>query len=111
LKSRISIKNFFAGIALVVFALAITPRQFLHDLVTGHTHTYSKVSGEETFKAPTKGYTCEWHQPDALSPFVESGLPSLAALPSNFVEKLFAYQAGHHHSHPRYFSLRGPPYA
>ena len=91
-----------------VFLLAATPRQFLHDLVTSHSHVLPQ--GHEEAEVSIKGYQCDTQSAVAKSPFFEpeteplgitirsiqvrlrSRLPEYTSLPAA----------------PQYF-LRGPP--
>jgi hypothetical protein len=53
---------------LLLFALSVTPKQWLHDIITGHKHSYV-VFGEENYKASKNSFQCNWNTLEVESPF------------------------------------------
>jgi hypothetical protein len=89
--------------------LSIAPRQLLHDVITGHKHTYTKHYGEISVQAPEANAQCTWHQQAVVSPFIDEQdiqLPQpLIAFTSYVNHYTFSYYSTAH----SFSSLRGPP--
>ena len=97
------------GILLMsVFLLAATPRQFLHDLVTSHSHVLPQ--GHEEAEVSIKGYQCDTQSAVAKSPFVEPETNPVSTTIASIQVRLRSHL-------PQYSSLpaarqhflRGPP--
>jgi len=94
---------------LLLFALSITPKQLLHDVITGHKHSYSKVESHPGFKASSNSIQCNWHNQLAESPFTDQpdfqlNHPSVVHSSHTLHYTLNYYFTGYFFS-----SLRGPP--
>lgn len=103
------IKRFVAGIMLLLFAMSITPRQLLHDTVTGHKHNIAKFEGDENFDSARTNFQCNWNEQVAESPFTgHQGFhmdhPAIVYFSYNHYYTHTYYSAFHFYS-----SLRGPP--
>jgi hypothetical protein len=103
------IKKFVAGLMLLLFAVSIMPKQFLHEKITGHKHTYEKPGDSVTFKPVKNNFQCSWHNDVVESPFTNQADQQLphpfVAHSSYFNHYILSYYS------PEYFfsSLRGPP--
>jgi hypothetical protein len=103
------IKKFVAGILLLVFAVSVTPRQFFHDIITGHKHSYTKY--EDVLKIqPTKStFQCNWQNDAVESPFTDQ--PCLQVDPPFRVYSSYVngYTFSYYSAEQFFSSLRGPP--
>jgi hypothetical protein len=94
---------------LLLFAISVAPKQLLHDLITGHKHTYSVFNTGNQLQAPAKNFNCNWHNESVESPFTyqpdfQLDHPAIAHSPHINFYILNYYSA------ERFFSsLRGPP--
>ena len=93
---------------LLLFALSVTPKQLLHDVVTGHKHEYAK-SDTENVKSSKPGFQCNWDNELIESPFKGEAVfrlnhPNITYSPEFNDYILHYYSAIHFFS-----SLRGPP--
>jgi hypothetical protein len=91
---------------LMVFALSITPKQLLHDVITKHKHY---VTYDVNANIGKQKFQCNWHEQPVVSPFIDQPI-FLVSIP---VIAHFSYT---HHFKPGYSSaqrlfssLRGPP--
>jgi len=103
------IKSLVAGLMLLLFSLSITPKQMLHDVITGHKHSYAEFQGRTNFQATKNNFQCHWHNNEVESPFnnqLDFQLTHSVIAYSSHVDYYIVnyYFAGHFFS-----SLRGPP--
>ncbi|MBC8033130.1 MAG: hypothetical protein H7Y03_03230 [Chitinophagaceae bacterium] len=96
---------------LLIFALAVTPKRYLHDVFANHTHHFSTASQDGTEQVNPSLATCDCDHLVALSPFIGEEtlftvLPTLkySIGASALSSPLFS-------SSPAFFQLRGPPVA
>jgi hypothetical protein len=94
---------------LVLFVISVTPKQLLHNVITGHKHSYAKLEADINFQASKNNFQCNWHDQLIESPFIDQ--PDFE-LPQPFI---------HHASYTNHYtlsyysaslflsSLRGPP--
>src|SRR5258705_2215033 len=69
-KNRV-IRSFTAGAMLLLFAISITPKQFFHDIITRHKHSYVTVDGAINLHASKNNFQCNWHEQPVKSPFTD----------------------------------------
>lgn len=93
---------------LLVFALAITPKRFLHNIVANHTDTYSKLSSGKNELTKT-GYNCQIDNLVATSPFTATDEKPEIKLPAVFILPEVEICTPNLFPAHIYFSLRGPP--
>ena len=94
---------------LLLFALTITPKQLLHDVISGHKHSYIESGELIWFQSSKNNFQCNWHNDAVESPF--TGHPELqVSHPCNAYSSGTDYYILNHYSAERFFySLRGPP--
>jgi len=93
---------------MLIFALSITPKRFLHEVFAKHSDSRTKKNTDKPFQLTYQGFNCEVDNLVAQSPF-ESYQYSLAFTSfSSFLPYIFSNvsfsSTEHIHS-----SLRGPP--
>jgi hypothetical protein len=104
-----TIQKLAAGLMLLLFALSVTPKQLLHDAVTGHKHSYIKSGEHINLQAAKSNFQCNWLNDVVESPF--TGQPGFqinhpAIAHSSYIN----YYILSYYSAERFFSsLRGPP--
>jgi len=109
LKAQPIIRQFLAGLLLIVFAFSITPRQVLHDWLANHEDGVTHCSLGDVTHFSTDGFHCNCDNLVAESPFTcQDGLfefrPAQVYAPmQGAVLPCFYVQT------PFFFSLRGPP--
>lgn len=93
----------------LLFALSVTPKQWLHDSITGHKHNYAIVDGNEHYQTSKSSFQCNWDNQAFESPFTyqpglqyEYPLIAHSAYFNHYI--LSEYSTGIFFS-----SLRGPP--
>jgi hypothetical protein len=94
---------------LSLFAISITPRQVLHDLVTGHRHQLENQSGNLQVQQSQSSFQCEWNQQDIVSPFTTANAISLGHPAVLHISHVVYFVPGYHSDGNDYSSLRGPP--
>src|SRR5262245_31165649 len=94
---------------LLLFALSITPKQLLHDVITGHKHNYTK-SGEIThYQAAKNNFQCNWQEQLVESPFVDEPAFRIENPPVVFSSYTNHYSPSYNSAEVLFTSLRGPP--
>jgi hypothetical protein len=94
---------------LLLFTLSIIPKQWLHDAVTGHKHSYAGHGKGTDIRTSKSGFQCNWDHQLVESPFTaqpDFQFEHPAIIHSSRVNHytLSEYSAQRTHS-----SLRGPP--
>lgn len=110
LAKSITIRPFIAGVMLLVFAFAITPKRYLHNLLVNHKDvvSYQKLTNGKT-EFSKAGFHCAIDNLVATSPFTDVEEKSYNKLPVVFIayaEVALSLNVSEEHS---YFNLRGPP--
>ncbi|MFT3845420.1 MAG: hypothetical protein QM725_10225 [Lacibacter sp.] len=73
MKLSFAIRKLVAGFLLLLFVFGNTPQKILHDVFAGHTDVAYKSNGKHTDAQLTKaGYSCDYHNYVAESPFTNS---------------------------------------
>ena len=102
------IKRFLSGLLLVIFALSITPKRFLHDVFAEHIDNRQQKSNEAPNQLTNAGYNCDNDNLVAESNFIHNQQIFSAPVLISFSAYIF-----HHISFTSvtgiYSSLRGPP--
>lgn len=93
---------------LLVFALAITPKRFLHNLIVNHKDTYNKLTDGKT-EVSKNGIYCQCDNLVATSPFTGTYNNPEIKLSFVFVSHQEAKAAVNLFPAHTYFKLRGPP--
>ncbi|MBC7829362.1 MAG: hypothetical protein H7122_16565 [Chitinophagaceae bacterium] len=107
MKSFQIIKGIISGFLLCVFAIGITPKQVLHDVLTHHQHVQGKEKG--TSWVSKDRFNCDDENLVAQSPFVEQHNELQIVLPSNFSIGINLFFTSYKFLHQFFFELRGPP--
>jgi hypothetical protein len=106
-----TIRSFLAGFLLVIFAIGITPKRTLHNIVANHTDGKAgtinlQLPGEQL---STSSFNCQCDNLIVESPFVAETYQY--NIPFHYTFAAFtAKQVSGHYSSDRFsFCLRGPP--
>ena len=103
------IKRVAAAFVLLLFIVAVTPKQVFHDLITGHKHIYSNLGDEVGFKTSKASFQCNWNNDVVESPFNGTSAVQIDQ-PFAFHSVAFIEYTSTFFSSIHYFSsLRGPP--
>jgi hypothetical protein len=94
---------------LLLFALSITPKQLLHDVIAGHKHDYNKFRGTVNFHASKKGFQCNWDNDVIESPFTCQEEIQLEQPVFAYNLYFNLYNSGYYSTELFFYSLRGPP--
>lgn len=102
-------RSIIAGLLLVLFALGITPKLALHDVLANHKDRTSIIDTHTGDQLSKTGFNCKCENQVAESPFttpVETVLASLFSLHEKPQSpSLYAFYASPYF----FFELRGPP--
>jgi hypothetical protein len=95
---------------LLLFALSVTPKQLLHDAITGHKHGYVKSGEPVNYKTSKNNFQCNCLNDVLVSPFTDQ--PDLQLnYPIIAHSSHINYYLLSYYSAERFFSsLRGPPF-
>jgi hypothetical protein len=96
-------KGVVAAIFLLLFVLSVAPKQFLHDIITGHHHTDAKYTGGTHWESPKNNFLCNWHEQAVESPFIDQ--PDFQVPQPVIAHRSYVYYSAEHF----FSSLRGPP--
>jgi len=94
---------------LLLFALSVTPKQLLHDAITGHKHCYTMAGGGKHFQGSKNNFQCNWQEQLVESPFTDQPGFQLPQPPVNYSSHTDYYTPGHYSTEIFFSSLRGPP--
>jgi hypothetical protein len=94
---------------LLLFAVSITPRQILHNIITGHKHSYAKFDGAENFKASKGNFQCNWHNEVIESPFTNQPDFQIDSPVITYSSHNNHYTLSYYSTEHFFSSLRGPP--
>lgn len=108
LQKLFTIQPFVAAVMLVVFAFAITPKRFLHNIAADHTDTYNKLADGKT-EFSKVGIYCQCDDFVAASPFTATYAKPEIKLPFNFVSYHEEMSLPDLFPAHIFFKLRGPP--
>jgi len=107
LKSFQNIKVFIGGFLVCVFALGITPKQVLHDILTNHQHV--QVKEKNSASVSKDRYQCDEENFVAESPFVDTNNSIQISMPEIFQASTNLFFTTYCFLHQFFFELRGPP--
>jgi len=103
------IRKISAVFLLVLFALCVTPKKTLHDLVANHKDSPFASSTSAQQLSSNSGFRCNCDDLVVESPFL-SDLPSLEINPAlGFSSPVMMPVDDFRFLHHFYFELRGPP--
>jgi len=100
------IKNAISGFLLCVFAIGITPKQRMHDILTNHQHIRDDKQGVSVSK---DRFNCDDENFVAESPFVDQNIIIELRLPVAFAINTNLFLTSYYFFHQFFFDLRGPP--
>lgn len=104
-----TIRSFLAGLLLALFALGITPKVLIHNLVAHHKDTHSVLGQGKTDQYNQAGFHCTIDNLVVESPFLNTPLSPGSELPKCFATKNLSPYKDHLSSSHFIFGLRGPP--
>lgn len=104
-----AIKNVVAVLMLCVFVFCITPKQWLHDIVTNHKDSGSSGSANDTQSITTTGFHCKCDNLVVQSPFINYEGPALVNLPEFFILHQTVIASNLISAQHFFYELRGPP--
>ena len=107
MKSQKIIRGTISIILLVVFALGITPKQVLHDILTDHEHV-PHVGNAGAWLGKDR-YNCDDENFAAESPFVLQISVEFNHLQAAWQVSKSCYFPSYSFLHLFFFELRGPP--
>ena len=103
------IRKLSAGFLLLLFALCITPKKTLHDLIADHKDAPFASEGTAQQHISTSGFRCNCDDLVVESPFISDFIPieiiTIAAYSSHVAAPADDFRFLHHF----YYELRGPP--
>jgi hypothetical protein len=101
------IRKIIGAFSILVFALAIAPKQLMHDAFANHKHFYASKSGES--KLGESGFTCNCENIVAESVFLSFQDPILIISQAKY--SVFVPHLDNFYSPflVQGFRLRGPP--
>jgi hypothetical protein len=94
---------------LLLFAFSITPKQLLHDAITGHKHSYSKLEADANYQASKNNFKCNWQNQVIESPFIDQENFQLQQPVLVYSSYINHYTFSYYSTQPFFSSLRGPP--
>ncbi len=106
--NNINIKRFLSGLLLIVFALSITPKRYLHEAFAKHADSRHKKTNDKPFQVSIAGYNCDIDNLVAEPVFVAIQNPVESPLFSSFSSytlKNISFSS----SSGIYTQFRGPP--
>jgi hypothetical protein len=103
-----TIRRLISGLLLCIFTFSITPKQWLHDIVTNHKDSYAKsVDGKAILT--TTGFHCNCDNLVVQSPFIYYDGPAEINAPAFFVLHQTATISNLISAYHFFSELRGPP--
>ena len=103
-----TIRKITAGIMLMLFALSVTPKQLLHDVITGHKHSPVKYDVVNV-KASKNNFQCNWHSDAVESPFTDEPALRLDHPLPPYTSYITFNTSNRYAAEHFYSALRGPP--
>ncbi len=104
------IRQFLAGVLLIIFAFSITPKKALHDWLANHTDKTTAPLPAHEASISMAGFNCDCDNLVAESPFTAtSGQFNFSALQVFAPQQAFVPYRFYAVTH-FFFSLRGPPH-
>jgi hypothetical protein len=94
---------------LLLFALSITPKQLLHDVITGHKHSSSKLETDANYQASKNNFKCNWQNQIVESPFTDQPHFQLDHPVITYSSHINYYTLNYRSAGHFFSSLRGPP--
>lgn len=104
-----AIKNVIAVLMLCIFVFSITPKQWLHDIITNHHDSRSPVSTDDRQSISISGFHCKCDNLVVQSPFIIYEGPEAINLPEVFVLHQTEISGNFISAYHLFSSLRGPP--
>lgn len=103
-----AIKSVAAVLMLCIFIFSITPKQWLHDIVTKHKDSvFVSFDGKQSLSRT--GFHCDCDNLVLQSPFINYNLNVEIRLPEIFVQRQLASISNIVSYYHFFSSLRGPP--
>lgn len=108
LYKSVYITRFLCGLLLIVFALSITPKKYLHNAFATHVDNGPTESSSSPYQLDTPEYNCDIDNVVAESSFVNEQRSDILPLLSSFPSYLFK-NISPLSTTVIYSLLRGPP--
>jgi hypothetical protein len=102
------IRSLISGLLLCIFTFSITPKQWLHDIVTRHKDSYAN-SIDGKIILTTAGFHCNCESLVVQSPFIHYDSPAEINAPAFFVLHQTPAVINLISAHHFFSELRGPP--
>lgn len=96
-------------LCLILFAVAITPRQFLHDLCKEHKHAKLKHNHNNQTQLNESDYYCGYNTPVTTSPALVESFIDFTFHIQHYKPTQTAHQQEHYCAFLVHTDLRGPP--
>ncbi len=106
--NRIYITRFLSAILLILFAVSITPKKFLHNIFAKHIDYNSTKSNAKPYQINKSGYNCDVENLVAEPTFVRDH-PSFEFVLFSFFATYIVKDISLSSFFPIYSPLRGPP--
>ena len=107
LRDSYIIRKFITASLLMVFAVAIAPKQLLHDAIATHKHSYTSPSKETKFTQ--SGFVCDCENLVAESVFLDFSTPIILGVRADYTTLIVPPASGYLPIFHSTFRLRGPP--
>ena len=104
-----TIRKLSAGFLLLLFALCVTPKKTLHDLIADHKDTPFASTGAMQQHISNSGFRCNCDDLVVESPFICDYIPIDIIAPAVYTSHIPVPDDDFRFLHHFYFELRGPP--
>jgi hypothetical protein len=94
---------------LLLFAVSVTPKQLLHDAITGHKHSYLKFEGDLKIQTSKNNFQCNWHNDVIESPFTDQPYVQFDHSFPVYTSYINHYTCRYYSAEQFFSPLRGPP--
>ena len=93
LKERKTIRSFFAGFLLILFAFSITPKIYFHDVIANHKDATPPCIHPQKVKAciHEQSYNCETENLVVSTPYLIFSVANALSIPYNYQEFSIGY--------------------
>jgi len=111
--NNLTIRRFFAGLLLLLFAFGSTPKKTLHDIFADHTDLSARRTGDtHSAQLIGKGFSCDCESLVVEFPYTQSrGIQELVAPSFSWPVRSSEIRISFHQVLLRCSGLRGPPRA
>ncbi len=104
-----TILRFSAVVMLLIFALSITPKRYLHDIFANHTDITGHIAADGKVLISKTGFNCDCNTAVATSPFTDQVEELKLGFFSSYSLLVPAYIHSIYSPAHALLGLRGPP--